>query len=317
MILRGLLYNTLCGLLIALFSLTASAQEKLAEQATPEEIEQFVHHALVQGRASFALSEYTHIQKLKITEVDKKGNQKVRLSTVKEAFVPSRFKKGQRWRWVYVLIEKDGKPVPAAEIEKERLKAGERLAKEEEEWQKSAPTNTEQAEQERLPPPRGIYFSLSFNAMFGSDVLFNVRSIMAGCTFSNLRYETINGRPMVSFDFAPKPDAQWDSAESFQAQMTGRAWFDLQEIMLAKLEGWPLGQTRPDQPYVLYESLRTPDGQWLPRVIAVNGNGNGNGNQRKPFFKRELDNIVVEFADYQRFGTEVKDVQMKDPVKPQ
>ncbi len=311
MILRGLLYKTLGGLLIALSSLAVSAQEKLPEQITSEEIEQFVKLALLQGSANFALSEYTHIQKLKLTETDKKGQRKETLSTVKEAFVPSRLQKGQRVRWVYVLIEKNGKPVPAAEIEKERIKAGERLAKDEADIQKS-PTTTEELEQQaKLPKARGIYFSISTKGMFSAGTSFSVRGLMAFCTFSNPRYETVNGRQMVLLDFAPKPDARWDDDESYKARLVGRAWFDLKDIMLAQLEGWPAGQPRPDQPYVFYESLRTPDGQWLPRVITINGD------QRKDFFKRDLNNINVEFADYQRFGAEVKDVQMKDPIKPQ
>ncbi len=310
MILRGLLYKMLCGLLIAVLSLAASAQEKITDQAMPEDIEMFVRLALLQGSGNFALSEYTHVQKLKVTEADKKGQLKEKLSTVKEAFVPSRMKKGQRVRWVYVLIEKDGKHVPAADLEKARLKAGEQLAKDEEELQKRPLAAEEQARDARLPPPRGIYFSISTNGMFSSGTSFSVRGLMVFCTFSNPRYETVNGRQMVLLDFAPQPDAKWSSEESYKASLVGRAWFDLEDIMLAKLEGWPAGQTLPDQPYVFYESLRTPDGQWLPRVIAINGD------QRKDFFKRDLSNIVVEFTDYQRFGAEVKDVQIKEPVKP-
>ncbi len=307
MILRG----TLCVLMTSLLALAAAAQTKSVEQSTPEEIEQFVRHALLQGSGNFALSEYTHVQKLKVSEADKKGQIKEKLSTVKEAFVPSRMKKGQRVRWVYVLIEKDGKPVPAADLEKARLKAGEQLAKDEEELQKRPPAAEEQARDARLPTPRGIYFSISTNGMFSSGTSFSVRGIMAFCTFSNPRYETVNGRPMVLLDFAPQPETKWSGEESYKANLVGRAWFDLEEIMLAKLEGWPAGQARPDKPYVFYESLRTPDGQWLPRVITINGD------QRKDFFKRDLNNINVEFADYQRFGAEVKDVQIKDPTKPQ
>ena len=306
-----ILRRMLCALLIACFANAANAQVKLADQPTPAEIEKFVRLALLQGSGNFALSEYTHRQKLKVTEADKQGQLKEKLSTVKEAFVPSRLLKGQRVRWVYVLIEKDGKPVPAADIEKERIKAGERLVKDEAEIQKRPPSAEEQAHQDKLPPPRGIYFSISTNGMFSSGTSFNVRGLMMFCTFSNPRYETINGRQMVLLDFAPKPDAQWSAEESYKANLVGRAWFDLEEIMLAKLEGWPAGQARPDKPYVFYESQRTPDGQWLPRVIAMYGD------QRKDFFKRDLSNIVVEFSDYQRFGAEVKDVQMKEPIKPQ
>ena len=314
MIMRGLLYKMLCGLMIAVLSLAVStpakAQERLKDQSTPEDIEKLVRIALLQGSGNFALSEYTHVQKLKVTEADKKGIVKAKLSTVKEAFVPSRMKKGQRVRWVYVLIEKDGKPVPAADIEKARLKAGEQLAKDEAEIQKRPLAAEEQANQDKLPPPRGIYFSISTTGMFSSGTSFSVRGLMMFCTFSNPRYETVNGRQMVLLDFTPQPDAKWSGEESYKANLVGRAWFDLEEIMLAKLEGWPVGQARPDQPYVFYESLRTPDGQWLPRVIAINGD------QRKDFFKRDLSNIAVEFTDYQRFGAEVKDVQMKEPVKP-
>jgi hypothetical protein len=306
MFLRGMLSVALA----VCCAVSASAQKQPVEQIKPEEIEQFVKLALLQGSANFALSEYTHLQKVKVTELDKKGQLKEKLSTVRETFVPSRLQKGQRVRWVYVLIEKNGKPVSASDIEKERLKAGERLVKEEAEIHKSPPSAEEIARQAELPKPRGIYFSLGTGGLFSGNTTFSVRGILATAIFTNPRYETVNGRQMVALDFTSKPDVKWDDGESFQARLTGRAWFDLEEIMLAKLEGWPVGQTRPETPHVIYESLRTADGQWLPRLIAINGD------QRKAFFQRDLNNITVEFTDYQRFGSEVKEVQMKEPAKP-
>jgi hypothetical protein len=133
---------------------------------------------------------------------------------------------------------------------------------------------------------------------------------MAFCAFNNPRYETINGRPTVVFDFVPNTDAHWPAEESYAAQLTGRAWFDHEEAMLMKLEGWPLGMAKTELPYVLYESLRMPDGQWLPRLIGMNSD------KRKDFFKREFGDVVVEFTDYQRFGTETKDVKINAPQKP-
>jgi hypothetical protein len=302
MILRKLIASFV---LICLGVLSAYAQT--TDNPDAANIDKFVYKALLQGSGDFALSEYTHLQKLRITETDKKGNSKVRLSTVKEAFVPSRMKQGRRVRWVYVLIEKDGKPVSAADIEKERLKAGERLLKAEEELQKQPLTAAEQTRKAELPPPRGIYFSISSDGAFASRTTFSIRSILYFGEFSNPRFEMLNGRSMLLLDFRPAADAQWPDDESYKAQLSGRAWFDVEDVMLAKLEGWPHGQPMPEKPYVVYESLRTPDGQWMPRVIAMNTD------QRKDFFKRDIGDVIVEFSDYQRFGTEAKDVKLSNP----
>lgn len=304
MILRGLFCLFALGWMLAW---PAQAQIKLPEQPDAETIQHLVFQALSQGSGDFALSEYTHIQRLSVSETDKNGNRKKLLTTVKEAFVPSRIKKGSRVRWVYVLIEKDGKPVPAVELEKARLKAGERLLKAEEELQKQPLSAEENARKTQLPPPRGIYFSISSGGTFSSGTTFSVRSLMAFCNFRNPRLEYLNGRETVLLDFVPRSDAQWPSDERYKEQLVGRAWFDVADAMLAKLEGWPLGLPAPETPYVFYESLRMPDGQWLPRVIAMNTD------HRKEFFKREFGDVVVEFTDYQRFGTETKDIKLNAP----
>ncbi len=275
----------LCALLLALAS-RGLAQELDAKSLAAE--------ALRNGSGEFALSEYTHLQKITRRSVRKDGTVEEK-STVSEAFVPKGQQAGKRTRWVYVQIEEDGRPLPADRVEKERLRAGERLLKAEQ--QAPAAAAVEDA--------RGIYFGIQIGN-FLSGVTFDVRTILRRCEFQEAGREFIEGRPAALLTFRPPTAVLFSGEEEYLNRLTGRAWIDLQERILVKLEGWPLDAPgREARPYVEYESLRTPEGKWLPRRIAIYCDG------RKRFFKKDYRDVIADFSRYERFGATIREVQIK------
>ncbi|MFN0085595.1 MAG: hypothetical protein ACKVX9_09425 [Blastocatellia bacterium] len=279
------------GVLVLLLSCAAAAQEP--------EWRGLAADALRNGSGEFGLSEYTHLQK--ITRRDAGRNGKVEeKSSVREAFVPKGREPGRRVRWVYVLIEEDGRPVPADRIEKERIRAGERLERAE----------RSMADSPAEPPPResrAVYFGLQIGSFF-SGLTLNVRTILARFEFQGPRRETISGRDCLALDFHPPARVLFAGEEEYLNRLAGTAWFDLEDRVLVRLRGWPVdAPAREGDPYVEYESLRMPEGKWLPRRMAIFCDG------RKRFFKKDFRDVIAEFSKYERFGAAVRDVKMLPP----
>src|SRR5580765_5478335 len=141
--LRGAL---LLMLLTALPALAQNAQVSVGKQAgripkscqslVPASIEgtvdvpALVKEAYCKG-AGDTLTEYSYTMISASRSVDKKGQTKQE-STTYEVFIPS-LKSGTRGKGVLVVTGRNGVPLSAAELEKERAKAGKKLEKAEEE----------------------------------------------------------------------------------------------------------------------------------------------------------------------------------------
>jgi hypothetical protein len=108
----------------------------------PIDIQSLVKEALCKG-AGDMLGEYTYVT-TSITRVrDKKGKTKEE-STVYEVFFPT-LKSGMRTRGVLVVTSRNGVPVAPHELEKERLKAADRIEKEEEKNARTPPAAIDRA----------------------------------------------------------------------------------------------------------------------------------------------------------------------------
>ncbi|MDX2030349.1 MAG: hypothetical protein SF339_06755 [Blastocatellia bacterium] len=277
------------GVLLLSLICVAAAQEP--------EPKALVAEALRTGSGDFGLSEYTHIQKITRRDAGRDGKVEV-TSSVKEAFVPKGVAPGRRVRWVYVLIEENGKPLPADRIEKERIKAGERLQRAELETAAPADASAQEA--------RAVYFGLQIGS-FLRGLTLNVRTILQHFEFAAPRREEIAGRACLALDFRPPVSRLFTGEEEYLNRLGGTAWFDLEERVLVKLTGWPVdAPVREGNPYVEYESLRTPEGKWLPRRMAIFCDG------RKRFFKKEFRDVIAEFSKYERFGAAIRDVRIND-----
>ena len=301
---------------------------KACESVVPASIEgtvdipALVKEAICKG-AGDMLADYSYVMNNHGRSIDKKGQTKEG-STTYEVFFPT-LKSGTRGKGVLVVTARDGVPVPAAELEKARSEAGERLEKAEEKNARERPA---------LPPadssvkgmlPLGMYTDTTSNrsTLFKkSRATLGIDTFLKTCELTLVRRGSSDGRDILVFSFAPRPDAQFDDNEKYIAQLTGEMWIDAQDRIVTRLTGWPAlvagipGSTTPPPasperpPAVYVEMQRLPEGIWLPRVVRING-----ADYPKLFDGITFESISI-FSNFIRFSTDVKDVKINTPGNP-
>jgi hypothetical protein len=269
------------------------------------------------------VSQYTYVLKSVKREKDKKGQTKEE-AKVYEVYMPV-LPNGTHAHGVLLATSRNGVPVPPDELAKERLRAGERLEKEEKELARSASSQPSlKAESAAGMLPLGTYPSVKtssgkFGTASGSAVV-DIHTILNVCELTLLRHEQNEGREMLVFGFTARPNAQLDSAEKYVMQLKGLIWIDEKERIVTRLKGWPantVDQNVPssetslkEPPAVYVEMMRLPTGTWLPSVVRINGVD----------YPKLFDHIsyeaILSYSDFVRFNSEVKDVKVEAPKGP-
>jgi hypothetical protein len=286
------------------------------------DIPALMKEAICKG-AGDMLSEYSYVMNNRGRSIDKKGQTKEG-STTYEVFIPT-LKSGTRGKGVLVVTARDGVPVAAAELEKSRREAGERLEKAEEKnaREKPSPPPTDSSVKGMLP--LGMYTSTTSNRstlLKKSSASLGIHTFLKTCELTLTRRGSSDGREIMIFSFVPRPEAQFNDNEKYIAQLTGEIWIDAQDRIVTRLTGWPTpvavtpGLTNPlpasgERPPAVYvEMQRLPEGIWLPRVVRINGAD----------YPTLFDGITFEsisiFSNYIRFSTEIKDVKVNSASKP-
>jgi len=249
-------------------------------------------------------SDYTYVLTSIRREPRDKGQTK-EVSLVYEVFMPI-LPNGSRGNGVLLVTSRDGVPVPPQELEKERLKAGERLEKEERKVTSSATQQAQPVANRTGMLPLGSYEPMTFG---GRKAAVNIHTFLTNCELTLARREKIEGREMLVFSFIPHADAQFEDNEKYIAQLKGEIWIDAQDRIVARLIGWPRTATPLNEkgPAVYYEMIRLPAGIWLPLETRVNGN------DYPGLFNREIFYSVLSFSEYKRFSTEIKDQKVDSP----
>jgi hypothetical protein len=206
-------------------------------------------------------------------------------------------------------------------LEKERAKAGKKLEKaEEENARATAEADSDPNVKGMLP--LGMYtHSRTSHKSLGSkgSAALAIHTFLNSCNLTLARREPHDGRDMLVFTFAPRPDAQFNDDEKYIAQLTGEIWIDAQDRIVSRLAGWPSPDANPatpanqpqpsgERPPAVYvEMMRLPEGVWLPRVIRINGAD----------YQKLFDGITTDststFSNHIRFSTEIKDVKVNPP----
>jgi len=332
--------NNLCNLmlLILLMALPAFAQNaqvsvgkhvsqipKDCEAVVPASIEgavdipALVKEAYCKG-AGDMLSEYSYVLISRGRLKDKKG-QTTERSITYEVFIPT-LKSGTAGKGVMLVTARDGVPVPAAELEKARTEAGERLEKAEEKNARERPSPPETDSSVKGMVPIGMYTTSTNNhstLLKKSSAALSIHTFLKTCELTLVRRGQHEGREILVFSFAPRPDAQFADNEKYIARLTGEIWIDAQDRIVSRLIGWPSpvagipGSTPPppasgERPPVVYtEMQRLPEGIWLPRVVRING-----ADYPKLFDGINQESIAI-FSNYVRFSTEIKDFKVNTP----
>jgi hypothetical protein len=216
-------------------------------------------------------------------------------------------------------------------LEKERREAANRIEKEEERIARETPSpddDSDSADSQSSATgmrPLGMYAGTGIKrSSFGvsrGNVRLAIVTFLRNCELTFLRREPNDGRDALVFKFTPRPQAQFNEAESYVAQLSGEIWVDVQEHIVTRLVGWPTvgmvseqsagaASTGTPVPAVYADMLRLPSGVWLPRVNRING-----ADYPKLFDGIKSDSTAA-YSNYIRFSTEVKDVKVEPAIKP-
>jgi hypothetical protein len=325
----------------------ATVIPKICESVVPASIEgEFDTRALAREAdckgAGDMLSDYTYVMSYTRRERKDKGRFKEE-TLIYEVYMPT-LKSGTHARGVLLVTSRDGVAVPPAELEKERLRAGERLEKEEDKIART-PASTEAPNGNTVSGmlPLGMYPRTGINrSSFGfkrGGAALDVHTFLRNCDLKLLRREHTNGREILLFNFTPRPDARFDDNEQYIAQLTGTIRIDARDRVVTRLVGWPiinagvnevkdlknskrtksaknpknvkLSPSAPtpgeNAPAVVVEMLRLPEGIWLPREIRINGT------DYPTLFDHITYNVLFTYTDYKRFNTETKDIKLDAP----
>ena len=306
----------------------ASRIPKACEAVVPASIEgtvdipALVKEAYCKG-AGDMMTEYSYVQNSVGRSKDKKGQTKEE-STSYEVFIPT-LKSGTRGKGIMVVTSRNGVPVPADELEKARMQAGEKLEKAEEKNARETSTPPESDPDVKGMLPLGMYtHTTNSHSSFGSkgSAALAIHTFLRTCELTLARREQHEGRATLVFNFAPRPDAQFADNEKYIAQLTGEIWIDAQDRIVSRLVGWPslsADNTNPlnpsltpveRPPAVFVEMMRLPEGVWLPHVVRING-----ADYQKLFDGITKDSTST-FSNYIRFSTEIKDIKVNTPDKP-
>ncbi|MGA7732988.1 MAG: hypothetical protein WCD37_17150 [Chloroflexia bacterium] len=275
-------------------------------QTSAVDIAQLIKDCQANGQNGSLMAEYTYNWKITQRGRNSQGAYKDEFALY-ETYVPTLKNKGTT-KFVLIQTYEKSQPLPPDKVEKERQKAGERLAKAETENQRGTTKETNSIEDEKRKRLPGVYFDANVNFGLTKNVKLSLQTILKQCVFENPRDEALNGRPAIKLDFRPSATAVFEKDQNFLARAQGTIWVDKADRIVVKIEGRQLNTKPNDEDLVfLYQSIRMPEGKWLPERVQFNGSKN------KEFFNGMGGDMIFEWLDYKRFVTEAEDAKIKSP----
>jgi hypothetical protein len=243
------------------------------------------------------LPEYTYLQSRLSRELDQRGNV-VERAVVYEAYPIT--VQGHH-RHIISMVSEDGSPLSPKRLKQERLQAAKEIETAERENAGGAPS----AEAEKY-----VTAGIGVNQI-GEGVWIGVSQFLRQCRFGAPRYSRLADRVMIQLDILSCAGYVSDPRERYLTGMTGVVWIDAADKVVARLQAWPgratpgqeapPGSTNPET--LVYEQMRLPNGLWVPKRIRLNAIG------KADIFNGTDKDMTFEFSQYQRFATEVKDIQ--------
>jgi hypothetical protein len=246
------------------------------------------------------LPEYTYLQRRLSREIDQRGRL-IEHAVVYEAY-PIEVQGHQRH--VISLISEDGSPVSPKRLDKERRRAAKEMETAERESSLQAGDAHSTGAEKYVTAGIGV-------SQAGEGVWIGVSQFMRQCRFGAPRYDRLLDRDMIAIEIHSCAGDAGDPRERYLDRMAGVVWIDVEDKVVARLEAWPRRATpdqegsfaHPDAETLVYEQMRLPNGLWVPKRIRLNAIG------KAALFNGTNKDMTFEFSHYQRFATEVKDIQ--------
>jgi hypothetical protein len=234
-------------------------------------------------------------------------------SELYEVFIPTARCWTKDCRRAVVLLEENGKPLPAERIERERLKVGRKLEKAERDEGKQSGASA-------LAPvnPNWMRFYVHFKefAGKGAHVVLDGQEILEKCDFSRARRERIAGREMIALDFRPRAGAAFAETTAYMTRAEGRIWIDAEDKVFTRLAVWPQGAKLDEtvnsdevlkRAALGYDLVRTKEGVWFFSFGRINGA------QFPDLFPKLKRNFSIEQFNYINFRVEVENSKVVAP----
>ena len=187
------------------------------------------------------------------------------------------------------IIERNGKPLSAAEQQKEKEKIDRAVSRLEHESDRERAARLAKEEKERTKEREFL------------------KELPEAFRFRIEGEEKIDGRETWVVSAKPNPDfqAKHSDAKAFQ-RIEGRIWIDKSEFQWVRIEAkttgvisWGLFLARLDPGASLsFEQARVNDEIWLPRTMRVGGSG------RLGLVKKLREEQEVDWSDYRKFQVE-------------
>lgn len=263
-----------------------------------------------------AVTEYPHYTfkwRIARRRADKNGEVKEQ-SELYELFYPTKCR-AKKCRKVSVLLAENGKPVSPEKIEKQRIKAGEKLERIESDAQAQVLSPN------RNIPLQWMQFGYFIRRPFSHEqklvVSIDGQEILQKCEFLAPTRELINGRETIALSFRPRADAVFSEETKYMPQAEGKIWIDAADKVFIRLAIWQKGtkfsETASDylleHAALVRDMTLTKEGVWFPRLGRINGLKHPN------LFAEMIYDFSIENFDHHFFKTEIKDVEIKNPAE--
>jgi len=264
-------------------------------------------------RAVIELPNYTYKWRKVQRRADKNGQIKEE-SELYELFFPTKCR-ANKCRKAAVLLAENGKSVSPEKIERQRIKAGEKLERMESDPQAQvlAPN--------RNIPLQWMQFAYYIRRASSNEekiiVLIDGQEILEKCEFFAPSRELINGRETIALSFRPRVDAVFSKETKYMPQTEGVIWIDAADNVFIRLAIWQKDtkffETASD--YLLEHAALardmtlTKEGIWFPRFGRINGLKHPN------LFAEMTNDFSIENFDHHFFRTEIKDVEINNPAE--
>ncbi len=251
------------------------------------------------------LEKYTYTEKQTDRESDASGQLREKKSETFELT----FYKGNR---IKRLIEKNGKPLAANELESENKRIEKRvreIEKKEAEKEKKASKERELAQETAGTPDDE------------NGQRISIADVLRASKLTNPRRERFRNRDVIVFDFEPLPGYKPQKrVEKFFGKTAGAIWVDANDKQVARVEarlveaykvaGGMLASLKEGATFVL-EQDRVNNEIWLPTRADINLS-------IKVLMVKGINaNSVIEYGNYKRFQVDAEKEKLKDPTKPQ
>jgi hypothetical protein len=197
-------------------------------------------------------------------------------------------------------------------LEREQLKAAERIEKEDAKIARETPdAPTVVVTSSSGMRPLGSYgrtgMSRSSLGVRRAGVWLGINTFLRTCELTFVRRDQTERETLI-FSFTPRPSVQFNENEQYIAQLKGEIRIDVQDRIVTRLIGRPANVPVEQPPAVYVEMMRLPkQGIWLLHINRING-----ADYPNPFDGITRDSVSTH-SNYIRFSTEVEGVTVGTP----